>query len=123
MGTMFGIMPLFIGIMFVIVIGIIIVCAVKGTAEWSSNNHSPLQTVTAVVDTKRQSVVHHNNAGMENIPASISTSHYVTFQLQSGERMEFHVTGVQYGMLAEGDCGTLTYQGTRYQGFVRDAVL
>lgn len=117
MGTMFGIMPLFIGVMFVIVIGIIIVCAVKGTAEWSSNNHSPLQTVTAVVVKKRKNVVHRNNAGMENMPTSMRTSYYVTFQLQSGEQMEFYVTGGQYGMLAEGDRGMLTYQGTRYQGF------
>ena len=30
-----------------------------------------------------------------------------------GDRMEFHITGVQYGKLREGDTGTLSFQGTR----------
>lgn len=48
-----------------------------------------------------------------------STSYYATFQVESGDRMELHVSGAEYGMLAEGDTGKLTFQGTRYLGFVR----
>ena len=33
--------------------------------------------------------------------------------------MEFHVSGLEYGMLAEGDTGSLTFQGTRYLSFER----
>ena len=33
--------------------------------------------------------------------------------------MELHVSGSEYGMLAEGDRGFLTFQGTRYLGFER----
>ena len=33
--------------------------------------------------------------------------------------MELPVTGPEYGMLAEGDRGRLTFQGTRYLGFER----
>ena len=43
----------------------------------------------------------------------------LTFQVDSGDRMEFSVTGQDYGMLIEGDRGTLSFQGTRYQGFER----
>ncbi|MEF2691806.1 MAG: DUF2500 domain-containing protein, partial [Eubacteriales bacterium] len=48
-----------------------------------------------------------------------STTYYVTFQVESGDRMEFHVSGLEYGMLAEGDTGRLTFQGTRYLSFER----
>jgi hypothetical protein len=33
--------------------------------------------------------------------------------------MEFSVYGEEYGMLAEGDEGKLTFQGSRYLGFER----
>ena len=42
-----------------------------------------------------------------------------TFQVASGDRMELLVGGREYGMLAEGDFGELTFQGTRYLGFER----
>ena len=34
--------------------------------------------------------------------------------------MELHVSGSEYGMLAEGDNGRLTFQGTRYLSFERE---
>ncbi|NMA03148.1 MAG: DUF2500 domain-containing protein, partial [Clostridiales bacterium] len=43
--------------------------------------------------------------------------YYVTFQVESGDRMEFRVSGKEYGLLAEGDVGKLTFQGTRYHEF------
>ena len=51
--------------------------------------------------------------------STISTSYYATFQVESGDRMELSVTGTEYGLLAEGDRGKLTFQGTRYLGFER----
>lgn len=40
--------------------------------------------------------------------------YYATFQVESGDRMELSVSGTEYGLLAEGDMGKLTFQGTRY---------
>ena len=37
----------------------------------------------------------------------------------SSMRMEMNVRGSEYGMLAEGDVGKLTFQGTRYLNFER----
>lgn len=48
-----------------------------------------------------------------------STSYYATFQVESGDRMELPVSGEQYGMLAEGDMGKLTFQGTHFLSFER----
>lgn len=43
----------------------------------------------------------------------------VTFELENGKRLELGVKDPEYGMLAEGDRGRLSYQGTRYLGFER----
>lgn len=44
----------------------------------------------------------------------------MTFQVESGDRIEFIVNGYEYGMLLEGDMGKLSFQGTRYLSFDRD---
>jgi len=111
---------LFFGLVFLFVIGTFIVHIVQGIAEWNSNNHSPCLTIPAVITGKRPhtSRHHHNHNGHHH--TTHSTSYYVTFQTESGERMEFRLSGREYGMLAEGDRGTLSYQGTRYLGFERN---
>ena len=104
---------------FALVFGLIIFSFIKGIAQWNANNHSPRLTVEATVVTKRTSVSHHHhhtNAGMH---VSTSTSYYVTFQVESGDRMELSLSGREYGELAEGDKGKLSFQGTRYLGFER----
>lgn len=50
---------------------------------------------------------------------SLLLFYYVTFEVESGDRMELHVPGREYGQLAEGDKGKLSFQGTRYLGFER----
>lgn len=120
-GAMFTIVPVFIGIVFVLVIGMFIVTAVRGIGTWSKNNASPKLTVSAEVATKRTDVTHHRHGrgGDADFHMSSSTWYYVTFQVESGDRMEFSVSGPEYGMLAEGDRGELTFQGTRYLSFER----
>ena len=119
MGWMFGsgLFEVMFVLIFIIVIGMFIFVAVSGLRQWSKDNHSPRLTVDAQVVTKRTSVTHHHDT--EHSMGHTSTSHYVTFQVQSGDRMEFHVAGREYGMLVEGDFGRLTFQGTRYLGFER----
>lgn len=114
--VMFSIVPIFIIVIFVAVVGMFVVTAVRGAATWSKNNASPKLTVSAQVVTKRTSVTHHH--GQNNMSHS-STWYYATFQVESGDRMEFAVSGPEYGMLAEGDQGSLTFQGTRYLSFER----
>lgn len=105
---------------FFMIFGMVIFSFIKGIGEWNKNNHSPRLTVDAMVVTKRNQVSHHHhnnaNGGMHT---THSTTYYVTFQVESGDRMEFHVSGREYGMLVEGDFGKLTFQGTRYLGFER----
>ena len=114
----FGIFGIVFTIMFVMVVGLFVVTAVRGISQWNRNNNSPRLTVPATVVAKRTNVSHHHNGGA-NEHHHTSTSYYVTFQVESGDRMELHMAGHEYGMLVEGDRGDLTFQGTRYLGFQR----
>ena len=70
-------------------------------------------TVEATVVGRRD---HRSHSGQNHMS---HTSYYITFQVESGDRMEFHVSGQEYGLLVEGDRGKVTFQGTRYLGFAR----
>ncbi len=119
----FTVVPILGTIIFIIVIAFFIVIFVKGIGQWNKNNHSPRLTVDATVIAKRTNISHssghcNHTTGMHT-SGHTSTSYYVTFQVESGDRIEFHVNGEEYGLLVEGDFGDLSFQGTRYLGFVR----
>ena len=125
-GVIFGLFPILFGIVFLFIIGMFLVTAVKGIGTWKKNNHSPRLDVSAVVVAKRADVSHHHHAnagdmtGAHGHHISSSTWYYATFQVESGDRMEFSVSGAEYGLLAEGDQGKLSFQGTRYLSFERE---
>ena len=103
-------------LMFFTIFGVFLVTVIRGIGQWNKNNHSPRLTVEATVVTKRTNVSRHHHT---NGAGHTSTSYYVTFEVESGDRMELRVNGYEYGMLAEGDHGQLSFQGTRYLGFER----
>lgn len=119
----FNFMRIMVLLVFFVVISAFVVIFIKGIGQWNRNNHSPRLTVPATVITKRTNVSHHHHhhageaGGMYH---TSSTSYYATFQVDSGDRMELSVSGTEYGMLAEGDRGMLSFQGTRYLSFDRD---
>ena len=116
----FGVFGVMFTIVFLLVIGMFIAAAVRGVGQWNKNNNSPRLTVPATVVAKRTNVSrsHHGGANGHHHHHT-STSYYVTFEVESGDRMELHVAGHAYGMLIEGDRGNLSFQGTRYLGFER----
>ena len=120
-GIMFTIVPIMVGLGFILVFGLIILKSIQGAKQWNRNNKSPVLTVDATVVTKRTDVNHHTNGaganGMHH--SSYSTTYYATFEVISGDRMEFKVSDMEYGQLVENDRGTLTFQGTRYLKFER----
>lgn len=118
---MFTIVPIIIAIGFVLVFGTIIVRSIQGAKQWKRNNESPVLTVDATVVTKRTDVHHHpHNTGTDNMHhMSSSTTYYATFEVNSGDRLEFQIRDTEYGMLVENDRGKLSFQGTRYLGFER----
>lgn len=102
-------------LVFFIILAMIIIRAINGIVQWNKNNNSPKLTVDATLVTKRIDVSTHNH----NSHTTRHTNYYATFQVQSGDRMEFLINGNEYGMLVEGDYGKLSFQGTRYLSFER----
>ena len=121
--AMFSIVPVIVVIGFVAVIGLMVLRGVQGVQQWGRNNASPRLEVEARVVGKRMDVSqrHHQHpgtpAGMDAVYST--TTYYITFEVTSGDRMELRVQDADYGMISEGDCGRLTFQGTRFLGFQR----
>jgi hypothetical protein len=117
-GVMFTVVSVIVTIGFIVVIGIVIARSVQAAGQWKRNNASPVLTVEAAVVTKRHDVRHHHHTGDTHHMST--TTYYATFEVHSGDRLEFEIRDTEYGQLAEGDRGTLTFQGTRYLGFERN---
>lgn len=121
----FGIIDVVFFLGFGLVFVIVAVTAIKGLGQWNRNNHSPRLTVPVTVVSKRTNVTHHRHgnagdvSGAHGYHTTTDTSYYVTFQVESGDRMELHVPGSQFGLVVEGDRGELTFQGTRFVSFQR----
>ena len=118
---MFELMEFLFPIAFFLILGLIVVQVARGIAQWNKNNHSPRLTVEATVAAKRTDVgIHHHASGPHTAGGrTYSMTYYVTFQVESGDRLELTMPGSEYGLLIEGDRGKLTFQGTRYLGFQR----
>ena len=122
---MFGLFEMIFPVVFLTVFAMVLFTFIRGIAEWNKNNHSPRLTVPAKVTGKRQNTTHHRHpnagdvSGAHGYHTTSNTAYYVTFQVDSGDRLELSVPGAEYGMLAEGDVGSLTFQGTRDLAFQR----
>ena len=84
-------------ILFLLFIGMFFFALISNLRTWNKNNHSPRLTVPATVVAKRTDVSHSSSAnagdmsGAHGYDTSTFTSYYVTFQVESGDRMEFEV--------------------------------
>ena len=112
---MFGFMQIVFPLMFLLVFGMIAFTFIRGIGQWNKNNHSPRLTVSAQVVGRRQHRSHSGGTDHHHY----HTSYYITFQVDSGDRMELHVPTGEYGYIVEGDRGNLTFQGTRFISFER----
>ena len=89
---------------------------------WIRNNNSPKQTVEARVVTKRMKVQGFGrsmtgSSATMHTGGSTYTRYFVTFEMEKGKRIELGVKDSEFGILAEGDEGVLSFQGSRYLGF------
>lgn len=89
---------------------IIVFRLLRSLGQWQSNNQAEVLEKPARLVTKRQHVWGDHS----------HTDYYVTLEFEDKSRLEFKVKAGTYGLLAEGDQGTLTYQGTRFLDFKRD---
>ena len=106
--------PFIFGAVFLFIIGTFIGIAVRGIINAAKNDNSPRVPAQARVVAKRL----YTSGGARD--TSASTSYYITFEFLSGDRKEFYVPYREYGLIAEGDNGTLTFQGSRFISFERN---
>ena len=114
----FNLMSLMFPLMFLLVFGMIAFTIIQEIRRWNKNNKSPRLTVEAKIVEKRTDY-RRTRSGTNNMHSRSRTDYYVTFEVESGDRMELELQGQEYGLLVEGDKGKLTFQGTRYLGFER----
>jgi hypothetical protein len=94
-----------------LIVGLFILAIVSVVISFISNASSPRLAREARVIGKRLHVSGGTNGS--------STSYYATFEFPDGSREEFRVSSQIYGMIAEGDMGTLQSQGTYVSNFNR----
>lgn len=105
----FGLFRIIWLLMFGLIFGLFISTLIKNAKQNRKNDNSPRLTTEATVVTKRTKVWGDHSR----------TDYYVTFQFESGDRLELEIPHNQFGYLVEGDHGKLTFQGTRYLNFER----
>lgn len=88
--------------------------------EWFQNNESPRLCVEATIVDKHKDVHVHHHMNNQTPTHTTSSTYYVTFEVESKDRMVFKVKRSEYGLLAVGDQGKLHFQGTRYLAFDRN---
>lgn len=122
---MFDCFDILFPVLITLAFGVFGLAVARGIVTWNKNNHCSRITAPAVIVAERTNVIRHNHVnagdttGAHGFHTDTHTTYYVTFQFESGDRMEFQVYGFEYGMLAEGDEGKLTFRGTRYLSFER----
>ena len=97
---------------------------VHNVKEKRADDVAPVLTVEALVKTKRMDTYHtsptYDGDGHRTSSGSYHTSYYATFEVESGDRLELQVSDYEYGQLAEGDRGKLTFQRKRFLQFERE---
>lgn len=122
-GPPFDLFTFMFFIIFFLILGTIIINAIKGINQWSYNNKQPILDVKCKVVSKRSEVIRHAGSTDANgiyHSGSSSTNYYITFEVESKDRMEFSVSGKEFGMIVKDDIGVLKFQGSRYLDFKRD---
>lgn len=117
----FSTMSTLVPVFFIIILGVIIIQSIIGVLNWNKNNHSPRLSVEARIVDKRSDVSIHSHSGGDigTHHNHRSTTYFVSFEFDSGDRLELRVPNHEYGYIVIGDTGILEFQGTRYLSFKR----
>lgn len=82
----------------VLVIGMFIYVIVSGIGSWHKNNNSPRLSVPVKIVTKRADTMYTHQ---EDMMSTSHTTYYVTFEVESGDRIELVVPSREYGFMVE----------------------
>lgn len=99
---------------FAFVCGMMIFMVVRSFSAKKKNDSEPKLTIPALVVSKRTDIYRRRST------VGGSTVYFATFEAESGDRFELHLTGREFGLLCEGDRGRLTFRGREFIGFTRE---
>ena len=112
-------MPIFL----IIVVVVIVIAAsfrfVQQRRERADNDAAPLLQKRVVVSNKREKALDNRRSRQQQVaPAGTAMRYEVSFKPQSGGlEMTFRVDEKHYHQLTVGEKGTLSYKGSRFEGF------
>lgn len=96
----------------------ILVMVIKSIAKHKKDKSLPLTAAEVIVVAKRHKT--REFGGDRDHTRSFMNSYFITFQFKTtGERQEFKVLERDFGLIAEGDEGTLWHQGDIFSRFER----
>ncbi|MBU5483675.1 DUF2500 domain-containing protein [Clostridium sp. MSJ-11] len=121
-GGFFGGMPPFFSLIFMLFFIVFAFVIISNISNYAKNSKAPVITTEAKIITKRIDVSNHTHNHNDHHTHHTSTTYYITFQTEHGERLELSLSGRMYGQLIEGDIGELTYQGEWFKDFKRKPV-
>ena len=111
--------PLF----FIVIIVLIVIAAsfrfVQQRREKADNDTAPLMQKQVVVSNKREKPLNDRRSRQQEVsPAGTSMRYEASFKPQNGGlEQTFRLDAQQYHALTVGDKGTLSYKGSRFEGF------
>lgn len=111
--TEFSVFEMIFKLIFIMAVGIVVAKLIGYWLQWNQNQQAPRLTVFAKVVSKRTSIIYLSETDHHHI----SKRYFVSFETANGDQMEFRVAGPEYRMMAEGDEGLLSFQGTQYLEF------
>ena len=92
----------------------------QGVRKWRvsrANDAAPIQQAGAKVVGVRTNTIADPPDMNPKVKTNPVITRFVTFELESGQKLELPVTPEQQAQFAEGARGQLTYQGTRFLSF------
>ena len=118
LGLVFSFAPLLILMVVVAVVFVIIALVLKAASRREPEKSAELPVMDAE-PVPAPLPVHEEMAMVITKRTQNDGTYHVGFELPDGRRMELNVTGVQYGVILEGDQGLVRWQGIRMINFTR----
>lgn len=113
--TSMDLTPVFVILVFVMIIALPVGLAM---GKKTNNNIYGDDEYRATTEEKNAKIIAKRSAPHPLSPTVIVNM--VVFELENGSRVELAIKdSTTYGIMVEGDCGTLKYQGKKFVGFER----
>ena len=131
-GIGFTVVAVVISTFIAIVIVMMIVQFIRMGRQRAANAAAPeVQAQARVIGKRVENLGQSMSGGMPALPSrhtvvvrmgddTVYQRNLVSFEQPGGERFEIEVPSEQFGLIAEGDTGTVTMKGTEFVAFARE---